>query len=224
MAIAALIDKQDSFEIVRDQIAAILAIETASQQALAVAGGKDPNLWKFDVYTERSQPWEKWLNDQSDLTPIVNVGFQDANFNERASDQFTRQQATGTFHIDCYGVGISQSDGGTGHIPGDRAATVEAHRILRLIRNIIKAEDYAYLGLMGNVSKVWISRTEVFTPLGDGTDNVLKVVPSRLVLEVTYNEFSPQVVGETLEYLSATVKRSEDGSVIATADYDYTAP
>lgn len=224
MAIESLIDKQDSFEIVRDQIAAILATETASQQALATAAGKDPNLWKFDVYVERTQPWEKWLNDKTDLTPVVNISFQESNFNASASNQFTRQQATGTFHIDCYGPGVSQSDGGTGHIPGDRAASLASQQTLRLIRNIIKADIHAYLGLQGNVSKVWTSRTEVFSPIGDGTDNILKVVPSRLILEVTYNEFSPSAAGEVLEYLSVNVKRSSDGSVISTVDFDYTAP
>ena len=46
MTIQALIDKQDSFEIVRDKIGLILASESASQQALATAAAKDPDLWR----------------------------------------------------------------------------------------------------------------------------------------------------------------------------------
>ena len=42
-----LIDKQDSFEIVRDKIALILANEIASQQVLAKADSRNPDDWKF---------------------------------------------------------------------------------------------------------------------------------------------------------------------------------
>lgn len=45
MTLQALIDKQDSVEIIRDQIAAILVQEIANQQALAIADSKDPALW-----------------------------------------------------------------------------------------------------------------------------------------------------------------------------------
>ena len=46
-----LIDKLDTFEIVRDEIAAILATEIASQEALA-AGEPDPTLWRLRVFLE----------------------------------------------------------------------------------------------------------------------------------------------------------------------------
>ena len=69
--IAELIDKQDNSEIVRDQIAAILATEVANQQALATADGKDPADYKLRIYTERSNPWEAFLNDQTDCKRVV---------------------------------------------------------------------------------------------------------------------------------------------------------
>ena len=71
----ALIDRQDTFEIIRDQIAALLATEISNQQALASAAGKDPDLWKLRIYLERMNAWEAWLNDQSDLSPLVNIWF-----------------------------------------------------------------------------------------------------------------------------------------------------
>ena len=52
-----LIDKQDSFEIVRDQIAGILYENQLAQQALAVTAGKDPALWELRVFTEATNPW-----------------------------------------------------------------------------------------------------------------------------------------------------------------------
>jgi len=71
-----LIDKQDSFEIIRDQIAAILSTEVASQMALAIAEAKEPNDWKMRIFIERSNPWEQWLNNPTeDKSPIVNVWY-----------------------------------------------------------------------------------------------------------------------------------------------------
>ena len=40
---------------------------------------------------------------------------------------------------------------------------------------------------------------------------------------VMFNEFSPQYVPETLEYLSVDVFRQEDGQLVAEADFEYTA-
>ena len=58
-----LIDKQDSFEIVRDQIAAILKTEITSQIALATTAGKpNPDDWKLRIFSERANPWEQFLN------------------------------------------------------------------------------------------------------------------------------------------------------------------
>ena len=53
--IQTLINKTDSFELVRDKIAMILADEFASQQALAQAEAIDPAPWDISVYTERSK-------------------------------------------------------------------------------------------------------------------------------------------------------------------------
>ena len=76
MTIPTLIDKQDTFEIVRDQIATILVTEIVSQQALAVADGKDPDLWKVRIYTERSNAWEQFLEvPPVDESPICNIWY-----------------------------------------------------------------------------------------------------------------------------------------------------
>jgi len=39
-----LIDKEDNFTLIRNEIAAILAVEVASQKVLATAASKDPAL------------------------------------------------------------------------------------------------------------------------------------------------------------------------------------
>lgn len=220
--IAELIDKQDSFEIIRDQIAGILTLETASQQALAITAGKNPDLWKLRVFTERSNPWEELLNSQADKSPIINIWYDNSNFDQRSSNTFERQKAEGVFNIDCYGYGQSHDVVAGGHNPGDKEAALAVQRSLRLCRNILMAAEYTYLGLRGLVWKRWPQSTTMFQPQ-QGGQNILKIVGARMALKVDFNEFSPQVEGEDLELVSIDIKRAENGQIIVEADYDYTA-
>lgn len=223
MTIAALIDKQDAFEVVRDQIAAILATEVASQMALATTAGKDPNDWELRIFSERSNPWEQLLNEQIDRSPIVNVWFDNSNFDPSASNISERQKTEAVFNIDCYGYGISSNDIAGGHNPGDKEAAFEVHKALRLVRNILMAAEYTYLGLRGVVWQRWPQSITVFQPQLDGRQ-MQQIVGARLAFRVVFNEFSPQVPAETLELVSVDVMRTEDGEIVVEADYDYTAP
>lgn len=224
MTIATLIDKQDSFEVIRDQIAAILTTEVASQIALATTAGKpNPDDWKLRIFTERSNPWEQLLNEQNDRSPIVNIWYDNSNFAPGKSNILERQASETVYNIDCYGYGLSKDDGGTGHIPGDKEASFEVQKALRLIRNILMAAEYTYLGLQGLVWQRWPQSITVFQPQLDGRQ-MQQIVGARLALRVVFNEFSPQVEAETLELLSVDVIRAEDGEIVLEADYDYTAP
>lgn len=218
-----LIDKQDNFEIIRDEIAAILVTEIASQQALATAAAKDPNDWKLRIFTERSNPWEQYLNESGaatdDLSPIVNVWYDNSNFDPSGSNIVERQKTEAIFNIDCYGHAISEDDG-AGHKPGDREAAFEVQKALRLVRNILMAAEYTYLGLRGLVWQRWPQSITVFQPEINGRQ-IQQIVGARLAFRVVFNEFSPQVVAETLELLSVDVKRVEDGEIVLEADYAY---
>lgn len=220
MTIDTLIDKQDNFEVIRDQIAAILATEVASQMALATSAGKDPNDWKMRIFTERSNPWEQLLNEQSDRSPIINVWFDNSNYDPRASNIVERQKSESVFNIDCYGYGISSDQVGGGHNPGDKEAAFEVHRSLRLVRNILMAAEYTYLGLPGLVWQRWPQSITVFQPQLDGRQ-IQQIVGARLAFRVMFNEFSPQVTPETLELVSVDVIRKEDGEIVVEADYEY---
>jgi len=85
------------------------------------------------------------------------------------------------------------------------------------------AAEYTYLGLRGLVWQRWPQSVNVFQPQ-IGEQPIQQIVGARLALRVSFNEFSPQVVAETLEFLSVDVKRTEDGEIVIRADYDYTAP
>ena len=220
MTISALIDKQDGFEIVRDQIGAILAIETQSQMALAIAAGKDPLDWKLNVYLERANPWEQWLNDQSDRSPIINVWWDNSNYDGKASNISERQKSETVYNIDCYGFGLSSDDGATGHLPGDRAAAFDAARAVRLCRNILMAAEYTYLGLRGLVWKRWPQSITSFQPQQE-VNQAQQIVGARISFRVEFNETSPQVPAEVLELLSISIDAAEDGQLLVEADYDY---
>lgn len=215
-----LIDKQDSAEIVRDQIAALLVLESAAQMALAQTAGKDPELWRLRVYQERSNPWEA-LNEDA-RAPIVNVWWDSATFDGGASNTLERQKCSATINVDCYGYGRSADRPAGGHTAGDQEAAEAVQRAVRLCRNILMAATYTYLGLRGLVWKRWPESISIFQPQQDN-QNHSHVVGARLAMRVDFNEFSPQVTPVELELLSVQVLRSEDGQLLAQADYDYTA-
>lgn len=216
-----LIDKQDNFEIIDLQIATILAAESVNQVALATTDGKpNPDDWKLRVFLEASNPWEQFLNDDTDRSPIINVWYDNSNFDGGAGDTVQRQQANGIFNIDCIGYGKAK-DEAVGHEPGDKAAALEAHRALRLVRNILFAAEYTYLDLQKLVGARWPQSITVFQPQ-QGENSVQNVVGARLALRVTYNETSPQITGEILETVKVDVKRTEDGEIVIEAQYDST--
>lgn len=215
--ISTLIDKLDSFEIIRDEIAAILAAETASQQALAVTASKDPEPWKFQVYAERGNPWEKWTNDLADRSPIVNVWFDSSTYDGKASNVVERQKAEGVFNVDCYALGVAHEDG-AGHAPGDEAAARNVQATARLVRNILMSSEYIYLNLRGVVWKRFPQSLTVFQPQGTERASI-QVLGARFALSVHFNETSPQYVGENLELISTQVQRAADGALYFDADF-----
>lgn len=221
MTIAALIDKQDTAEVVRDQIAAILALETAAQVALATAAGKtNPEDWKLRVYRERSNPWENLPGHNGDNSPLVNVWWDASSFEMAASNIVERQKAAATINIDCYGYGKSADVPAGGHTAGDQNAAEAVQRAVRLVRNILMAAEYTYLGLRGTVWRRWVDSITMFQPQ-QNNQNVHHIVAARVSFRVEFNEFSPQVPPETLELLTTEVRRTEDDQIVIEADYEY---
>jgi hypothetical protein len=215
-----LIDKEDGFEIVRDQIAAILTLEIANQKTLATAATEDPDDWDVLVFLERSNAFEQWLNSQTDDPPrLVNIWYDNGNFPEGKGGVVEKQEHVAIYNIDCYGLGVSEDDG-DGHKPGDREAALEAQKTVRLIRNILMAAINTYLQARGLVGQRWIQSITSFQPQIESRA-IQKVVGARIVLRVRLEETSPQVTPETLELLTNEIKRSEDGQVVLLADYEY---
>ena len=214
-----LIDKQDTVEIVRDQIAAILATEVANQQVLATAAGKDPAQWNFITYSERSNPWSEFLDAETPQPPVINVTLEQCDYSMSTSTivgDFVGTSAL--FNIDCYGHGIAQDELGDGHTVGDLMGSLEAQRTARFVRNVFASAFYTYLGMRKTVHRRWIESMTIMPSSLEGRE-LQQIVAARLALRVEFNEFAPQYVGETLELISATVKRRRTGEIYFVGDY-----
>ena len=86
----ALIDKLDTVEIVRDQIAGIILAELANQQALAPGAGKDTLDFTLSVFVERDLPIERWLDPETPVdtvatVPMVNIRWESSSLDASAS-------------------------------------------------------------------------------------------------------------------------------------------
>jgi len=224
--ITSLIDRLDNFERVRDQIAAILLVEQANQQTLATAAGKDPELWRLRIFSERSNPWEAFRDQDAaefDPAPIVNVVFDSESFDMATGNTVERQKAVGTFNVDCYAQATAEDDtAGAGFKAGDEGAAKEAHRAARLVRSILMAGAYTYLGFPRNPGAIvwrrWVQSVTIFQPQIGG-QTIEHVVAARVAFQVEFNEFSPQVEGQLLELVSASVHRAATGELLFAADY-----
>lgn len=219
MAIETLIDKQDNVEIVRDRICEILAIETASQQALALAAGKDPGDWKFKVFREREHAWEPFLayDDPRPRVRVVNVTYSDSVPDKGRSNVVRDQVGPSRFYVDCIGLGRSRKTS-AGHIPGDEDAALEAHALARLVRNILMAAHYECLALPNIVTNRWDEGRRILKPQEEGLV-IPNVVVSRMTLSVEHFEESPQWTGDPLELISVDVVRNPGGEFIAGATF-----
>jgi hypothetical protein len=226
--ITTLIDKQDTFEIVRDKIAVILREETVEQMNLATAAGKDPADWDLKIYIERFNPWEQFLNDapatRASTTPIVNVWYDSSNFDKGPSDTFAEQDCTGTFNIDVYGFGRATANQAGGQNPGDKAAALNAQHGVRLVRNILMASVYNVLGFeqpQRVIGQRWVQNITAFQP-EQGSQPVQNVSALRIIFAVRFTEFSPQYEAVDLEIVGVEVLKTPEGEVLAEAEYDYT--
>ena len=217
-----LIDKQDTQEIIRDQLGVILVNEVANQMVLATNAGKDPQDWNMDIFLERQNPWD-FIEDE---TPLVNISIHRSDVDMSASDPIFQQRYDGVYNIDCYGIGISEADGQGGHIPGDKDASYEAQRVARLVRNIIMAGPNTSLQLKDPVTGcniIALSMIESIAYLDIPVENqsVEQVKAARLQLKVSYSETALQQTGEDLEQIFVEVFKKDDGSLYADQLFDF---
>jgi len=213
------VDQPSGFQVVLDQIAAILAVESANQQQLAEDADLDPRLWRLRVFKERSNPWEGAEDPDHGgfVFPIINVALDNMSYDGMAASETNLQRCTGIYNIDCYGFGVSV-DTDDGHDPGDEKAAKEAHRAFRLVREMLMSGYYKYLRLRGLVGKRSIQSVTEFQPVIDSRP-IQRVMGVRITLAVDFIETSQQFEGESMDLLSVSVVEAPNGEILFTADF-----
>ena len=165
-----LIDKKDTFEIIRLKIASILKYELENQKKLAKEQGKDDNKYNIDIYVERINPWLIYSNEinggEKGVLPLVNITFESDNLTQSGSMNTVRQKSQGTFYIDCYAFKNKSFDENA-----DEASSKEADRISTIIRNILMYSGYLCLGLEGLVVRRYITKREKLTQNSDSNSS-----------------------------------------------------
>lgn len=222
MPLSTLIDKKDNFELIRDEIASILAVETQNQQDLAVIAGKDPKLWEFKVFVEKSRPFESLDIDDFPLPPVVNISVENITFADNQSLISLYQIAEpGIFNIDILSPAINLKTTEPGYISADRQSMMDCQRIVRLIRNILYSnpldinqigDNYTFLNLKKIVGSRKITAITFFPPKEDNEG--VMIAAARIQLEVKFSESGAEGPFEPLELLQARTEILPDGEVI----------
>ena len=215
--ITSLIEKKDTFQIVRDQIAAILKLNVTNQMALAAASGKDETLWDLRVFSERNNPWEEFQDAEGPKSPIVNVWYDSSDFDDAGSSSVNNQKTNAVYNVDIYACGVS-AETADGHSPGDESAALTLHNAACLVRNILMAGVYTYLGLRGTVWGRKVTAVNIFQPSADNA-TVQNIIGARISFRVTFTEESPQVDGVLLEAIAIQVDRAENGEILVQMEY-----
>ena len=215
--ITSLIEKKDTFQIVRDQIAAILKLNVTNQMALAAASGKDETLWDLRVFSERNNPWEEFQDAEGPKSPIVNVWYDSSDFDDAGSSSVNNQKTNAMYNVDIYACGVS-AETADGHSPGDESAALTLHNAACLVRNILMAGVYTYLGLRGTVWGRKVTAVNIFQPSADNA-TVQNIIGARISFRVTFTEESPQVDGVLLEAIAIQVDRAENGEILVQMEY-----
>ena len=215
--ITSLIEKKDTFQIVRDQIAAILKLNVTNQMALAAASGKDETLWDLRVFSERNNPWEEFQDAEGPKPPIVNVWYDSSDFDDAGSSSVNNQKTNAMYNVDIYACGVS-AETADGHSSGDESAALTLHNAACLVRNILMAGVYTYLGLRGTVWGRKVTAVNIFQPSADNA-TVQNIIGARISFRVTFTEESPQVDGVLLEAIAIQVDRAENGEILVQMEY-----
>lgn len=200
-----LLKSPDNIEIVRDQLCGILALECDNQYQLACEA-EDPvkEDYNIKIYMDHMEPWSIQSEDDKDVFPLVNVCLQDVT-SERSNDNKSFFTYKATFTIDCYNTGLFNDDGCSG-----RSAVIKCWKTARIIRNILSAANYTYLGLRGIVQGRTIDSIETGFP--NTNNSSINVCVCRIHFTVDFNEKSPQVEGPIIEPIKISI--SDNNNVV----------
>lgn len=161
------------FELVRDRIAQILAVEMAEQYILT----NDPDLDISKVYIERTNSVDKTE------CPVMNISLSNGAF-----DNWTQQSTGGVYHyyIDIY-TNAKSADGNAGEITGgDTISNIKLQKILGKCRAIL--ENTAFYTLLFDPPFIRSVYNQEFGIKPLSKDDDMSPAMARLVFVVSLTE------------------------------------
>ena len=217
--ISGLIDLGDNpIQLVIDKIGEILVNESANQQALAISGGKDPDLYKTRVFADRFNPFDNMKNN---TTPVVSIKESDDSKKLSVSGNHGKQQKMLTLNIDCFGIGRAEQTA-EGHRPADLDASQNCRRVANLVNKILKADININLQLDRKiVNSVNITGEQYFEPDFD-SQQLGPVVVKRLTLQCNVTDTPMINEGVTLEGVIVDIEKDDSGEIYTTMEFDFT--
>ena len=199
--------KPDNIEIIRDQIAALLALEFESQYTIAneqsVSNKAD---YKVTVYVENDDPLQYIDNITPDANPFpcVNVSI-DSSDGDKGTASVNKQTRIGQFFLDVYATGNTKSVEDMG-----KRASLKAWKTARLVRRILRAEPNTFLRLRGIVGKIdW--KMQGYSP--DDEKSAIRVKVVRITLGIDFVE-DVEITKGVLNWEIEGIITDENGKVI----------
>ncbi|AUR82927.1 hypothetical protein NVP1030O_11 [Vibrio phage 1.030.O._10N.222.55.F9] len=209
----------NSIQTVISKVGEILINESVNQQALALADGKDPELYEFRVFTDRFDPFD---NMKENKTPVISIKESDDSKQMGVSANHGKQQKLLTINIDCFGIGRAKETP-EGHLPADLDASQVCRRVANLVNKILKADINNNLQLDRKlVNSVNITGEQYFEPDFDSRQ-LGPVVVKRISLQCNVVDTPVINNGVELEGIVIDVERGDSGEIYTTCEYDYTS-
>lgn len=197
---------KDNIEVIRDQVAALLAVDFRRQTELAAeSGATDSGDYNVAVYVESDDPLQYVDEDTPGANPFpcVNV-ILDSSDPDKGTASVNKQAFTAKLYVDCYAEGNNAEDGEFSFKAAQRA-----WKTARLVRRILRAEANTYLRLRGIVGRVAWS-FQAGEP--SNTRSAIKVKMVRVTLTIDYVENVAITEGE-LDWDIVGIVADETGRV-----------
>ena len=179
MALIKTLIPPQNFELIRDQIGAILKLEIENQGQLNPDKKLSDIVCNTKIFQDRSVPIGK------EELFIVDVVYFSTQFENQSA---THQDGENIFYLDVYARGFE-----TDEHPGDTEAAIGCQRLCGIIRAILQDPQYILLGF----DPRFIKRTRVTNILRNQYDPVegsSNTILYRVVFQVDAGESTPGIV------------------------------
>ena len=198
-------------------VADILVIEEAGQHEISGFQGSSDPLWR--TFVHRGNPIIHWDRDDfknSDIVPVVNVTFDQANGRGGSSSNVNTISKQFNIFIDCYALGVSDEE-----IRADEMCGRDALNLAGKVEQIIHSGPYAYLGYRGLIQSRSIVSSESFQPaVNDRPVQNVRCVRHTLAVVAAYETY--QQAGELFNAGLVTVLDDTTGEVRFELEVDLT--